>query len=129
MLKGLILGALGVVLAAGCTMTPATNDIPVDRRVTLAADLADDMVVTDLRCVRGPSGHLELQANVVNNLAEDRGVEWRVVWLDASGLEIESVVSNWAKRMVSAKDIAEIRSVAPSQAAVDFRFHLRRLRR
>ena len=58
MLKGLILGAMGVVLAAGCTMTPATNDIPVDRRVTLAADLADDMVVTDLRCVSGLRSHL-----------------------------------------------------------------------
>ena len=110
-------------------MSPDMSDIPVDRRVTLAADLANDMVVTDLRCVRGPSGHLEVQANVVNNLAEDRGVEWRVVWLDATGLEIESAVSNWAKRMISAKDIGEIRTVAPSQAAVDFRFHLRRLRR
>ena len=122
--------ALGlVVLAAGCTMPPATGDVPVDRRITLAADLADDVVVTDLRCVRGPSGHLELQANIVNNLSEDRGVEWRIVWLDASGLEIESVVSTWAKRMISPKDIAEIRCTAPSDKAVDFRFHLRRLRR
>ena len=128
-MRSFFFGAIGVVWAAGCTMTPAMNDIPVDRRVTLAADLAGDVVVTDLRCVRGPGGHLEFQANVVNNLTEDRGIEWRVVWLDASGLEIESVVSNWAKRMISAKDIAEIRSVAPSQAAVDFRFHLRRLRR
>ena len=103
--------ALGLAaLAAGCTMPPATNDVPVDRRITLAADLADDVVVTDLRCVRGQSGHLELQANIVNNLAEDRGGEWRIVWLDASGLEIESVVSStWAKRMISPKDIAEIR--------------------
>ena len=122
--------AIGLVaFAAGCTMAPATGDVPVDRRVTLAADLADDVVVTDLRCVRGQSGHLELQANVVNNLAEDRGVEWRIVWLDASGLEIESAVSTWAKRMVSPKDIAEIRCTAPSEKAVDFRFHLRRLRR
>ena len=118
-----------VALAAGCTMSPATCDAPVDRRITLAADLADDVVVTDLRCVRGRSGHLELQANVVNNLAEDRGVEWRIVWLDASGLEIESVVSTWAKRMISPKDIAEIRCTAPSDKALDFRFHLRRLRR
>ena len=122
--------AMGLAaLAAGCTMPLATGDVPVDRRITLAADLADDVVVTDLRCVRGPSGHLELQANIVNNLAEDRGVEWRIVWLDASGLEIESIVSVWTKRMISAKDIAEIRCTAPSEKAVDFRFHLRRLRR
>ena len=122
--------ALGLAaLAAGCTMPPATNDVPVDRRITLAADLADDVVVTDLRCVRGQSGHLEFQANVVNNLSEDRGVEWRIVWLDSSGLEIESVVSTWAKRMISPKDVAEIRRTAPSEKAVDFRFHLRRLRR
>lgn len=122
--------AIGLVaFAAGCAVAPETGDVPVDRRVTLAADLADDVVVTDLRCVRGQGGHLELQANVVNNLAEDRGVEWRIVWLDASGLEIESAVSTWTKRMVSPKDIAEIRCTAPSERAVDFRFHLRRLRR
>ena len=128
-MKRRLIAALFVAASVGCTMTPTTGDRPVDRRITLAADLADDMVVTDLRCVRGPGGHLDFQANVVNNLAEDRGVEWRIVWLDASGLEIESVVSNWAKRMVSAKDIAEIRCTAPTEKAVDFRFHLRRLRR
>ena len=128
-MKHLFFAVIFAGVAAGCAMSPDLADSPVDRRVTLAADLASDVVVTDLRCVRGPSGHMELQANVVNNLAEDCGVEWRIVWLDAAGLEIESVVSNWAKRMVSAKDIAEIRGVSPSQNAVDFRFHLRRLRR
>lgn len=128
-MKKLFYVALFAGLAAGCVMSPDVADVPVDRRVTLAADLANDVVVTDLRCVRGTSGFLEFQAGVVNNLTEDRGIEWRVVWLDASGLEIPSAVSNWAKRMISPKDIAEIRNVAPSQTAADFRFHLRRLRR
>ena len=121
-------GILSLALA-GCTSPNISVAPPPDRRITLAADLAADVLVTDVRCVRDAGGYLEFQANVVNNMATDRGIEWRIVWLDANGLELPSAVSNWAKLMVSPKDIAEVRCVAASQAAADFRFHLRRLRR
>ena len=125
---GLLAGCLGV-LAVGCTSSAVSTAHPVDCRVTIAADLADDMTVAGLRCVRNPGGYLEMQANVVNNLANDRGIEWRIVWLDANGIELPSAVSNWTKRMVAPKDFAEVKCVASSLQAVDFRFHLRRLRR
>lgn len=126
-LMGLVAGCLGV-LAVGCTTSAVSTAHPEDCRVTIAADLASDMAVTGIRCVRNAGGFLEMQANVVNRLSSDRGIEWRIVWLDANGIEIPSAVSNWTKRMVTAMDFAEVRNVAPSQNAADFRFHLRRLR-
>ena len=117
------------LMAAGCALTPEDDRRPADCRVMLAPDLAGDVQVDGLRCVKGAGGYLEFQANVINGLSSDRGVEWRVVWLDANGLEIPSAVSTWSKRMVPAHDLVEVRSVASSPQAVDFRFHLRRLRR
>jgi len=126
---GMLAAAGLAAMTIGCAMAPSPEPRPFDRRVTVAADLAADVVVTDIRCVRGAGGHLEFQANVVNNQADDCGIEWRIVWLNADGIEIESAVSNWTKLMVSPKDIAEIRGTAASAAATDFRFHVRRLRR
>ena len=69
-----------------------------------------------------------VQANAVNNTAGDYAVEWKVVWLDADGLAIDSVVSTWNKRMIAAKDVVGLTSTAPCREAVDMMFYLRRLR-
>lgn len=110
-------------------MAPDAADVPFDRRVTIAADLARDLVITDVRCARGTGGHLSFQANVVNHTASDLGLEWRVVWLDADGLEIESAVSTWRKVMVAPQDIAMLVNAASTPKAVDMRFYVRKLRR
>ena len=113
----------------GCALTPETMDAPVDRRVTLAADLAHDVLVSNIRCVRGVGGYLHFQAEAVNRTTADCGVEWRIAWLDASGLEIESVAATWRKLMIPSQDIVALTSTAPNPAAVDFRFYVRKLRR
>ena len=118
--------ALGL---GGCALTPDSVDAPFDQRVTIAADLARDLLVTDVRCARGPGGNLSFQANVVNQTVRDLGLEWRVAWLDADGLEIESVVSTWRKVMVAPQDIAMLVNTASTPNAVDMRFYVRRLRR
>jgi len=113
-------------LLGGCASTTVP---PADMRVTIAADLADDIQVVGLKCVRDAGGYLELQSTLVNRKATDCEIEWRVAWLGADGLEIPSAVSNWSKRMLSANDVGGMRNVAPSKDAVDFRLNLRRMRR
>lgn len=120
-----LLPALAGLLLTGCV---ATNVPPVDRRVTIAEDLGCDVYVTDVRCAKSGGAYATLQANVVNNTSSDLGVEWRVVWLNAEGVEIDSAVSSWNKLMVSPKDIHGLKNTAPRMDAVDMRFHLRRLR-
>ena len=74
---------VGAALFSGCV---ATNVPPPDRRVTIAPDLGTSVYVTDVRCVKGPTGIYTFQANVVNNTGSDRAVQWKVVWLDADGV-------------------------------------------
>ncbi len=117
-----LLAATAAVLA-GCGTPP-----PVDTRVTIAADVAGDIVISDIRCPRNQAGFLMFQANVVNVRSGDRGVEWKVVWLDADGSEIDSLVSSWNKVMLAPNEIKGLKATAPRADAADARFYVRRLR-
>lgn len=113
------------VFMSGCV---ATNIPPMDRRVTIAADLGTKVYVTDVRCAKGKSDYSTFQANVVNNTSRDLGVEWRVVWLDEDGITIDSLVSTWDKVMLAPNDIQALKVTAPRTDAADMRFYVRRLR-
>lgn len=119
---------LAFVAAAALTGCVATNIPPMDRRVTIAADLGTKAYITDVRCARGASDYMTFQANVVNNTSRDLGVEWKVVWLDADGVAIDTVVSTWNKLMLPPNDIQALKNTAPRMDAADMLFYLRKLR-
>ena len=125
MKKLLAMATVALVAAAfsGCSTLP-----PADTRVTVAADVAGDVVISDIRCPKNQSGFLTFQANVVNVRSGDRGVEWKVAWLDAEGVEIETLLSSWNKVVLAPNEIKGLKATAPSPDAVDMRFYLRRLR-
>ena len=125
MKKLLAIAAMVASVAAlsGCSTLP-----PVDTRVTVAADVAGDVVISDIRCPRNQAGFLTFQANVVNLRSGERGVEWKVVWLDADGVEIETLLSSWNKAMLAPNEIKGLKATAPRPDAADMRFYLRRLR-
>lgn len=114
--------AVAASLGAGCVSAPMP---PVDRRVTIAEDLGHDLYVTDVRCTKGQSDYLTFQANVVNNTRSDLGVAWKVQWLDADGMEIDSVVSKWKEMVIAPKDVRALKGTAPNREAVDMRFYVR----
>ena len=125
MKKLLAMATVAVAAAAfsGCSTLP-----PADTRVTVAADVAGDVVVSDIRCPRNQAGVLTFQANVVNVRSGERGVEWKVAWLDADGVEIDTLLSSWNKTMLAPNEIKGLRATAPRSDAADVRFYLRRLR-
>ena len=112
-------------LVAGCV---SYHTPPMDRRVTVAEDLGATVWVTDVRCAKGASPYATFQANVVNNTSHDLGVEWKVVWLDANGVTIDSLVSTWNKAMLAPKDIRALKCTASRPDAADMLFYVRRLR-
>ena len=124
-MKKLAFALLAAYAAAltGCSTLP-----PEDTRVTIAADVAGDVVVSDIRCPRNQAGFLTFQANVVNVRSGDRGVEWKVAWLDADGVEIGTLLSSWNKAMLAPNEIKGLKATAPRPDAADARFYLRRLR-
>ena len=116
---------------AGCIAPPQNvGEPPADTRVTIAPDLCGDVVVTDVRCVKVGGGHyLTLQANLVNNCGSPLPVDWKVQWLDADGVEIDSVVSTWNARMLQPHEICGLKATAPTTAAADMRFYARKSKR
>ena len=118
-------GLVAAILVTGCVSTALP---PVDRRVTIAEDLGTSVFVTDVRCAKGTSSYATFQANVVNNTSHDLGVEWKVVWLDANGITIDSLVSTWNATMLSPKAISALKGTAPRPDAADMLFYVRRLR-
>ena len=116
----------GAMVFSGCV---ATNVPPPDRRVTIAPDLGTSIYVTDIRCVKGSSDFYTFQANVVNNTSSDLAVQWKVVWLNADGVTIDSAVSSWSDRMLQPYEVCALKRTAPSPEAVDMLFYVRRARR
>ena len=124
-----IAAAAGVM--AGCISPPQNNladNTPVDTRVTVAPNISGDVVVTDVRCAKGNGLYLTFQANLANACNCALPVEWRVQWLDANGIEIDSVVSTWNDRMLQPYELCGLKSTAPTLAAADMRFYVRRKR-
>lgn len=113
------------ILLSGCV---ATNVPPPDRRVTVAEDIGTKVYITDIRCAKGASDYATFQANIVNNTSSDFAVEWKVVWLDADGVTIDSLVSSWNKLMLAPNDIVGLKNTAPTVDAADMLFYLRRMR-
>ena len=126
-LSMMAVGAAACALA-GCIAPPQSSTAggaPADVRVTIAPDLFGDVVVTDVRCAKGGSQYLTLQANLVNNCSSPLAVDWKVQWLDADGVEIDSVVSTWNSRMLQPYELCGLKSTAPTPAAADMRFYVR----
>ena len=110
--------------ATGCVATPVP---PMDTRVTIAPDLGHKLFVTDVRCTKGSSDFLTLQVNTVNNTGSELRVQWKVVWLDPEGIEIDSVSSTWNSLALQPYEIRGLKSVAPRTNAADMRFYARRM--
>ena len=117
----IILAAAATALA-GCISSPIP---PEDSRVTIAPNLGNRLYVTDVRCTKGASQYLTFQANVVNNTDSELRVQWKVLWLDSDGIEIDSAVSAWNDVAVQPFDIKGLKGTAPRMDAADMRFYVR----
>ena len=119
----IMLALVGFTMFCGCV---ATNLPPADRRVTIAEDLGTAVFVTDVRCAKGTSAFYTFQANVVNNLAHELWVEYKVVWVDADGMAIEPNAV-WRQTALMPKEVKALQATAPRPDAVDMLFYVRRM--
>lgn len=116
--------AAGMTALVGCISSPVP---PSDSRVTIAPDLGNKLYVTDVRCTKGTSEYLTFQANVVNNTDSELRVQWKVLWLDPDGIEIDSLVSSWNSVAIQPFDIKGLKGTAPRKDAADMRFYVRKM--
>ena len=116
--------AVAAALLGGCVTETVRR---VDPHVTLAGDVARRIYVTDVICARAQGGNLVLQANVVNQLSREIWIEYKVAWMDAAGVEIDSILSTWQRVAIPAHDLKSLKGIAPDLDAADARLYVREM--
>jgi uncharacterized protein YcfL len=72
-------------------------------------------------------GFLELEVSGFNESYETRRFEYKVEWLDGSGLVIDSTTSKWLQTSAMPKSPFAIKAIAPRTNAVNFRMNTRKI--
>ena len=70
---------------------------------------------------RNDTGFLELNINGHNRSYNTKRFRYRVEWLDANGLMIQTKTSTWLPASAMGKSSFSLKAVAPREEAVDFR--------
>ncbi|MGB7582409.1 MAG: DUF1425 domain-containing protein [Sedimentisphaerales bacterium] len=120
-----------------------------DKRVTMAEDVKSDNVVTNIvtkpvihafswiigegveidRAVTyvNKDGFLQLEIAGHNRAFNPIVFEYKVEWLDKTGMVIDTTTSKWLQTSAAAKVPFAIKAVAPRTTAVDFRMNTRKI--
>jgi uncharacterized protein YcfL len=134
---------LCAILIGGCCSTSSNDDrvnvhsgvksdTLVDNYVTrpvaaaFSALVGDGIVVDKAVSKRNKSGFLEVNVLGHNNAVGTKKFRYKVEWLDASGVPIETKTSVWLPMSATARQPFAIKAVAPRVEAIDFRMDTRR---
>jgi len=74
---------------------------------------------------RSPEGFLELQVDGHNNSVKKKMFDYRVEWLDANGMTIDSIMTKWRTVSAMPKSSFGFKAIAPNPGAVDYRINTR----
>lgn len=114
-----------VMVMFSLVVTGCISVVQMDKRVVVSKELASDIHVIDIRCGKTNSDYCTLQANVKNLTSSELCVQWKTVWFDANGIEIDSITSTWNDHAIQPDDIKALKHTAPSLNAVDARIYIR----
>lgn len=95
-----------------------------DARVNVAKDAAGYVRVIGVRVIKNSSEQV-LQVDLLNTSRRLFKIDYRVVWLDSTGVEVPSLSSKWRMMSISPSDTASL-GAATGPAANDFRMNIRR---
>ncbi len=91
-----------------------------------SALIGEGIEVTNAVTRMSDAGFLELYVNGNNKSYKTKRFRYRVEWLDADGLQIETKTSVWLQMSAMGKSPFSIKAVAPRKQAVDFRMDTRK---
>ncbi len=91
-----------------------------------SALIGEGIEVTNAVTRMSDSGFLELYVNGNNKSYKTKRFRYRVEWLDADGLQIETKTSVWLPKSAMGKSPFTIKAVAPRPQAVNFRMDTRK---
>ena len=113
-----------ISVMAGCAAYHDQGPVQ-DRRVTVSPNMGMSAWVREVSLNRVASQQFTLQAKVQNNTGSVLPMEYRVVWVDAAGKAIPSVVSTWLPVSAAPYEMVNVQATGPAPDAVDFRFYVR----
>lgn len=129
------------VLACGCSKTQDSRihmregvgsdtigSNIVTRPVTHAfsALIGEGLEVTEAVTRRNDAGMLELYVTGFNKSYDTKRFRYKVQWLDADGLPVDTKTSTWLPMSATGKTTFSFKVVAPRTNAVDFRMDTRK---
>ena len=91
-----------------------------------SALIGEGIVIDNAVLRRAESGVLELHVAGHNKSYNTRRFRYRVEWLDADGLVIETRTTTWLPASAMGKSPFSLKAVAPNPNAVDFRMDTRK---
>jgi uncharacterized protein YcfL len=111
-------GVASDTLASNIVTRPVTH--------AFSALIGEGIEVTKAVTRRDDAGFLELYVNGYNKSYDTKRFRYKVEWLDADGILIETKTSVWLPFSATGKSPFTIKAVAPRTQAVDFRMDTRK---
>jgi len=115
-----------VILREDVGSDTATSNIvtePIQR--AFSALIGEGIEITNAVTRRNDAGFIELYVNGRNASYNTKRFRYKVEWLDADGIMIETKTSVWLPRSAMGKSPFTIKAVAPRPQAVNFRMDTR----
>ena len=130
----LVTYAAATTLLVGCspkTNISTTKSGPSPSATTLNSRLRDELgrinlSLVETRLNRTPGGVLKAEVELTNNTTSIQRALYRFEWFDGNGALIESMQSQQMPFAVNPGAVYTLKSVAPSEAAKDFRLQVLR---
>ncbi len=85
----------------------------------------DDIVVKDIKGKRRKDGFMQVQVQGENTSGDYKRLEYRIIWYDKSGFQLDTILSNWTTVPAYAHQPFVINTVSPSTRARKFRIYIR----
>ncbi len=99
----------------------ASNIVTRPVAYAFSALIGEGIEIDDAILVRNDSGFLELNINGHNRSYNTKRFRYKVEWLDANGLMLQTKTSTWLPASAMGKSSFSLKAVAPRVEAVDFR--------
>jgi uncharacterized protein YcfL len=99
----------------------ASNIVTRPVAYAFSALIGEGIEIDDAILMKNDSGFLELNINGHNRSYNAKRFRYKVEWLDANGLMIQTKTSTWLPASAMGKSSFSLKAVAPRVEAVDFR--------
>ena len=115
------------VCSAGC-LAPRTAGVDIQNGELRVADAAflSRLVLVKEATQRTPEGFLRVCVSVENSGTRTYPCQYRFVWLDADGLEIDSAKSQWTPVFLLGRQKLDLQRTSPTIDAAGYRLEIRR---